>query len=215
MPLEYYEFAWKWISLNPGLVVDDFSENSKNLLRSQWPKVYEVIEDLYERDAGRQGIELYVQLADIMGYFLVWYEGGAYFNTDMEPVRSLPTLPDKAWASYENHEDGRIVNAAIGAPKPEDPFWTRVLEALPQNYWDRRLDEMVMSTGPGFLTEMAHQYPNLLHVFPVETFNPVHWKEIDPGGDASGREYPEGTIAVHHWGHKKDGRSNTIETATQ
>jgi hypothetical protein len=79
---------------------------------------------------------------------------------------------------------------------------------------------MVMTTGPGYLTDYAHTRPEDLHVFPVETFNPVHWKQIQEGGDATwfadGTDWSgTATIAVHHWGHKKDGRTNRIEGWTQ
>lgn len=216
MPESYQDFGRRWEELNPGWQVFDFDEESVQYVKVDFPQVYEVIQDLYKRDAGRKGIELYVQLADIMGYYLLWKFGGAYFNTDMEPVRPLePIVPEGAWASFENNVDGRIVNAAIGSPDKEDPFWEIVLNQLPDSYWKNPTDEMVMSTGPGFLTSVAQMFPELLYVFPVETFNPIHWKEIEPGGDAQGREYPAETIAVHHWGHKKDGRSNHIETATQ
>lgn len=212
MPEEYVHFGEKWEELNPGWIVKDWGEEAVQM----FPDLADVINDLYERDAGRDGIELHVQVADVLGYAFVREFGGIYVNCDMEPVRALPDdLPDMAFASYENEEDWRIVNAAIGAPQPNDPFWVGVLVELPKNYFDRRLDEMVMSTGPGFLTEFNDRLPGFLHVFPKSTFNSVHWKQIEVGGDASGFEYPESAIAVHHWGHRKDHRSNRVEEATQ
>ena len=75
-----------------------------------------------------------------------------------------------------------------------------------------------MTTGPGFLTDFVRINTILdktpFVVFGKEAFCSVHWKEIEPGGDASGREYPAEAIAVHHWGHKKDGRTNLIEGNT-
>lgn len=210
MPEAYVRYGQQWQELNPDWTVIDWTERAVE----DFPDVEHVLEDLYYRDNGRKGIELYVQLADVIGYCLVREWGGVYVNCDMQPVRPLPSLPDLAWASYENHVDGRIVNAAIGAPQPWDPFWTGLVDELPARYWAYRYDEMVMSTGPAFLTDFARRN-NKIHVFPVETFNPVHWKDIPAGGDASGREYPPETIAVHHWGHKKDGRTNKIESATQ
>lgn len=216
MPDSYAEYGEKWVELNPGWQVIDWTEEMVKDIGHHWPKVGHVINNLYDRDDGRNGIELYVQIADIVGYYLPWKYGGYYFNMDMEPVRPFfDPMPDKAWASYENNEDGRIVNAAVGAPEKENPFWATMLEALPDSYWKNPVDEMIMTTGPGFLTVMANLHPEQIHVFPTHTFNPVHWKEIPVGGDASGMPYPEGTIARHHWGHKKDQRSNTIETATQ
>ena len=213
MPEEYVIFGQEWQRLNPDYEVVDWDEHCI----SDFPNLLPVIDSLYDRDAGRHGIELYVQLADVIGYALVEKWGGVYVNCDMQPVRPLPEMPDKAWASLENNEDGRIVNAAIGAPEPRDPFWKELLRELPGRYFSSPYAEMVETTGPAFLTDLAHEHPEHLHVFPVETFNPVHWKQIEPGGDASAwlDSLPSNTIAVHHWGHKKDGRSNVIETATQ
>lgn len=214
MPVEYQDFERQWRVLNPGEQVLTWD---LNVLTELPEHLDAVVKDIIRRDAGRKGIEMYVQIADVVGYYLVWRYGGTYVNCDMEPVAPLHPLPALAWASYENDVDGRIVNAAIGAPEPNDVFWGSLLEVLPERYFANPTDEMVMTTGPALLTDHAHAHPDLIHVLPRETFNPVHWKEISPGGDASAwrQNLPSLTIALHHWGHKKDGRSNTVETATQ
>lgn len=218
MPEIYSRFADIWLDLNPGWRIIDWDEASTVDL-GLFPDLQPVIDDLYRRDGGRRGIELFVQLADVIGYALVREYGGVYVNCDIQPVQPLPELPDKAWASYENNEDGRIVNAAIGARGPRDPFWESLLEALPGRYFANPTAEMVETTGPALLTDHARAHPDQIHVYPVETFNPVHWKQIQPGGDASW--WADGinwigtpTIGVHHWGHKKDGRTNVVEAAT-
>jgi mannosyltransferase OCH1-like enzyme len=213
MPETYKEFGEKWEDLNPGWVVIDHGEEIIQL----WPDLAPVFNHLYERDAGRDGIELHVQVADVVGYALLREFGGVYVNCDMEPLRGFTErdLPDFAWASYENYEDYRIVNSAIGAKQPHDPFWAGLLDELPARYFANPYDEMVMTTGPGFLTDYAARHSDIFHVLSKDTFNSVHWKQIEAGGDASGFQYPEHAIAVHHWGHKKDGRSNLIETATR
>jgi mannosyltransferase OCH1-like enzyme len=216
MPEAYKRYGEKWEDLNPGWVVIDHGEEIIQL----WPDLFDVFNHLYERDAGRDSIELHVQLADVVGYALLREFGGVYVNCDMEPVRSFDyALPDCAWASFENHEDWRIVNAAIGAPQANNPFWEELLRELPHRYFNNPYDEMVMTTGPGFLTDFA-ALNSLLEktpfwVFSKDVFNSVHWKQIEEGGDASGFEYPEIAIAVHHWGHKKDRRTNVIEGNTQ
>lgn len=216
MPEAYRQFGARWEDLNPGWVVIDHGEEILQL----WPDLAEVINHLYERDEGRDSIELHVQVADVVGYAVLREYGGVYVNCDMEPLRPLDgRLPDSAWASYENHEDHRIVNAAMGAPSAGDPFWVKLLEELPARYFSRPYDEMVMSTGPGFLTDFANHNSMTdripFVVFPKSTFNSIHWKQINPGGDAFGFHYPEDAIAVHHWGHKKDRRTNYIEGATR
>lgn len=212
MPEAYEAFGREWERLNPGWDVQMFTED--DLLR--FPALGSVFDSMYERDDDRRGIELFVQLADVMGYAIVEAFGGVYVNCDIEPVRPLTMLPlpDTAWASYENHVDGRIVNAAIGAPLPHHPFWRDLLSGLPRRYFSNPTAEMVETTGPAYLTDFARTRQDL-HVFAVEAFNPTHWSQIPFGGDASGFSYPENTIGVHHWGHKKDHRSNVIETATQ
>lgn len=213
MPAEYGIFGAQWAELNPSWEVKTWGIEA--LL--EFPELDPVFDDLYRRDDGRFGIELYVQLADVIGYALVEKFGGAYFNCDMQPVRPLGMLPHLAWASLENNEDGRIVNAAIGAQEPHNPFWRAVLERLPRRYFANPTAEMVETTGPVLLTDVAHEFPSLLHVFGTRSFNPVHWKQIADGGDASPwlDQLPVETIAVHHWGHRKFSRTNYVEDATQ
>lgn len=213
IPIEYIRFGQEWARLNPTYTVVTWNEQ----VLEDFPDLKPIFDDLYRRDAGRRGIELYVQMADVIGYALIERHGGVYVNCDMQPVKPLSDLPEKAWASYENYSDFRIVNAAIGAPAPHDPFWQRIIEGLPARYFANPTAEMVETTGPAYLTDMANAHMDETTVLPKETFNPVHWGEIEPGGDASAwlDKLPENTIAVHHWGHKKDGRTNTVESATQ
>lgn len=212
MPEDYEVFGQMWQELNP--VWDVVLWNEQAL--AEFPDLKPIFDSLYERDGGRHGIELYVQMADVMGYALVEKYGGVYANCDMQPLRPLEGLPDRAWASLENNEDGRIVNAIIGAPEPEDRFWKGLLDGLSERYFSNPTAEMIDTTGPAYLTDYAHAHPEQLFVYPVETFNPIHWRDVPVGGDAS--EFLDSlspaTIAVHHWGHRKDGRSNRVETAT-
>lgn len=214
MPDDYAIFGQMWEDLNPGWQVVTWDES----VLDDFPELGAVFRSLYARDDQRHGIELYVQLADVIGYALVEKWGGVYVNCDMQPLRPLPALAKKAWASLENSED--IVNAAFGAPQPRNVFWTGLLEELPRRYFANPTAEMVLTTGPSLLTAHARANPDKIHVYPVEMFNPIHWKEIPAGGDASAFLLQEDgfsteTVAVHHWGHKRDGRSNTVETATR
>lgn len=212
MPEQYQEYGRRWIEMNPGWTYQQWSIADVLL----FPELKPVFDSLWERDAGNNSIEFFVQVADVMGYAVVERFGGAYFNCDIEPLRPLDELPvDRAWASYENHEDGRIVNAAIGSPIKHDPFWWSLLKGLPARYFANPTAEMVETTGPAYLTDFARERPGSLQVLPVESFNPVHWKQIAPGGDATSFEYPAESFGVHHWGHKKDGRTNRIEGNTQ
>lgn len=212
MPEEYVEFGKQWAELNPDWEVKLWGEDDL----AEFPDMKKIFDDLYRRDDGRRGIELFVQMADVVGYAIVHKYGGVYVNCDIQPVRPLPELPNKAWASLENGI-GDIVNAAIGAPRPRDVFWSRILSRLPGKYFANPTAEMVLTTGPSLLTEVARALPERLHVFPVETFNSVHWSKVPRGGDASAflDSLPESAIGIHHWGHRKDGRSNVVENATK
>lgn len=215
MPEAYRQYGEEWQRLNPSWTVRLWGQEHLEL----FPQLHAVFASLFARDAGRQGVELCVQIADVMGYAIVERFGGVYVNCDMQPVRPLSALPkvSHAWASYENYEDGRIVNAAIGSPEANDPFWEELLRGLPARYFENPTAEMIDTTGPAYLTDVAQAHQELLTVFPVPTFNPVHWKQIPAGGDATEfmADLPSETIAVHHWGHRKDQRSNRVETGTQ
>lgn len=222
MPETYKIFGQMWGELNPSYQVFEWREKHIDGILSRYPGLQKVVADLYRRDAGRRGIELFVQIADVLGYAIVHRYGGVYTNCDMHPIHTIEDrLPLYPWASFENHEDGRIVNAIIGAPEDGNQFWGDLIEALPDRYFSNPTDEMVMTTGPGFLTDFVHsRQPGEFYVFPVEAFNPIHWKEIPQGGDALEwipelTETSPNTFAVHHWGHRKDHRTNTVENATQ
>lgn len=209
MPEVYKEYGRKWQELNPGILIMNWNRD----ILDSFPDLYDVFQDLRDRDGGRNGVELAVQTADVIAYALVARHGGMYVNCDMEPVRRLPAMPNIAWASLE--DDYFLNNAAFGAPRESDPFWVGLIEALPANYFAKRTQEMVFSTGPQFLTEYAYAHPGYIAILPQSVFNSTHWRDVPLGGDASGRAYPDDAIAVHHWGHKKDGRTNHVETATQ
>ena len=215
MPRAYSDYALDWADLNPGWSVKTWGEI--DMIYDLPAGLQDVALDIVRRDGGRDGIEKYVQIADILGYWIVYEYGGVYVNCDMQPVRALPALPDKAWASLENDTERDIVNAAIGAPAPHDVFWGRVLELLPQWYFANPGAEMVLTTGPRLLTHAARTWPEEIHVFPRTVFNPVHWGQVPRGGDASAflADLPGDTVAVHHWGHRRDGRTNIVEAATQ
>lgn len=213
MPEEYQIFGQMWGDLNPQWRVIDWDIRAV----ADYPDLAPVFTDLYNRDAGRHGVELYAQIADVLGYAIIERWGGVYVDCDVQPVRPLPSLPETAWASYECGDSRLVSNSVIGAPGPHDPFWSSLLRELPKRYFANPSAEMCETTGSSLLTDHAEHYPDLITVLPAESFNSVHWRQIDTGQDASRflDSLPEEAIGLHHWGHKKDSRSNMIETATQ
>lgn len=222
MPEQYCRYGEAWQVLNPDCAVVDWSMETVQELDLLGQSV---LDDLTRRDNGRGTEEYYVQYADLIGYELLRLFGGVYVNCDIEPVRSLGRLGavdsnwcQKNWATYENLTDGRIVNAAIGAPTDHQPFWINVIQRAIVAYASNPQAEMVETTGPAMLTVATNEWnesnDDKVAVFPVDTFNPVHWSLIEQGGDASAYtargNFPDATVGVHHWSHRKSGRTNTI-----
>lgn len=219
MPADYREFGDRWQLLNPDWSVILWDIDSL-IDEGSWFNA-EVLADLRRRDRGRRGIEFYVQAADVLDYELLYKYGGVYVNTDIDPIRSLAEMDTihevegKTWLAREDSEF--VVNAAMGAAAPEDVFFAEVIAALGPRYFNNPYGEMNQTTGPRLLTDVWRMWKSEFHpviAMPVEAFNPFHWRTIEPGGDAFGRSVPLDTIGVHHWGHKKDGRTNVIESWT-
>jgi len=214
IPEKYQQYGRRWHELNPEWEVQ---QHGDELLSEAINS--DVVEDLLARDAQRGGVELYVQLADVLGYELALRFGGIVVNMDIEPVRPLSymydryAIGDKAYAATED-DSGVLVNAVLGGPAGH-PMWRSVVEALPSRYFSMPGEEMVITTGPRLLTACAEGRDDLVRL-PVEAFNQVHWSTIPHGSDAGGlwQETPQ-VIGVHHWGHRLEGRSNVVETATR
>jgi hypothetical protein len=81
-------------------------------------------------------------------------------------------------------------------------------------YWENPTAEMVHTTGPQMLTPALKSWAiraghNAVTVLPAWTYNPHHWSTIERGTDATGRDHGQ-AYGVHHWGHRKSGRSNRV-----
>lgn len=216
MPDRYLEYGRRWEELNPDWKLLHWTEDNLPPLRNQ-----AVIDDIKARDAGRNGLECAVQMADVIGYELIWRYGGLYVNTDIEPVRSMQDLFDQynpqgnAYAPFE--DPGMPVNCAIGGPK-EHEFWDALIEHLPTRYFGMPGEEMNVTTGPHLLTYMWNMNQGIFTPLAQESFNAIHWKQIEIGSDATGKvDYLNNPriIGIHHWGHRKTPRTNYVETATQ
>lgn len=210
MPDDQIIFGEKWKLLNPDWVVIEWDQHSIDLERL---RNKDVALDIYNR--GGQTVEAAVQLADVIGYELIWEYGGIYVNTDIEPVRSMEYLykhygvGDNAYAAREDRY--RIVNAVLGGP-PKHEFWNSIIDKLPDRYFKDPTAEMVETTGPALLTDTVYSWGREgFSVLPIDSFNSVHWSDIPAGSDAVGRwsDSPN-IIGVHHWNHRKTGRSNLV-----
>lgn len=219
MPAAYRQYGAMWQHENRGdWIVKDWTEEELVIDRD-WV-CQPVIDHLYDRDAGRKTIELYVQLADVWGYEVLHRYGGVYLNADIQPIRPLSDLRnlysvgDGPWVARE--DSAFVVNCAMGVEEARHPFFRRVLADLTPRYFERPYDEMNQTTGPRLLTDVYNAWlrdgkATPVTALPVHAFNPVHWREVPKGGNAEGMNVHRDTIGLHHWGHKKDGRTNIIE----
>lgn len=143
------------------------------------------------------------QLADVMGYEVIFKLGGVYLNCDMEPLRpmsAIPVAPDQAWGGMEG--EGWVNNAAIGGP-PGHPFWGQLVDELGRQWPARKHLPMEQATGPRLLTEISRQRSDLV-TLPAYYFHFANYTQVEMGGDAAAyREaaYAAGSIVLHHWGH--------------
>ncbi len=224
MPARYRYYGTLWEYFNPEWKLKDWSWH--NL-----PETFQndlVLEDMRKRCTSGLSVELPTALADVISYELVAKFGGIYANTDIQPVRPLGSLGleiDAPWATYEEENYSLIVNAFFGAPDADNPFWQQVVGRLQDRYFGLNKDgqegvEMVFSSGPHHLTEVAREVgaEYSFRVLPYYTVNPVLWKDIAPGTDATSviqarggiDKLPFGCVGIHHWGHKLSGRSNVV-----
>lgn len=213
MPEEFASYGQTWRRLNPDWVVHDWTYEQLPDLRCA-----AVVDDLFSRASDPLSEALWVQVADVVGYELLARYGGVYVNCDICPVRPLTALlnavNNRAWVTRE--DDYWVTDAAIGAPGPREPFWEVVLACLPESYWAKRDAEMVVSTGPQFLTPLAYDAAEggKLVILPAETFNPIHYLSV-PEFNPKPLSYsisalPENTIGVHQWAHRRTMRPNVV-----
>jgi hypothetical protein len=157
---------------------------------------------------------MWTQRADVIGYELVYKYGGLYVNTDIEPIRPLSELfqmyPEALQSDAAAMEDDRwLVNAVLWAPEPLSGFFKNAITMVKHRYMAMPAEYMNVTTGPHLLTLLASVYP--IVAFDKEAFSHVHWSQVKEGSDAS-VDYsalPENVFGIHHWGHRKSGRSQT------
>ncbi len=211
MPERFRDYGREWERLNPGWTCHDWSWHDlpENLANG------DILDDIWARCTRGDSIELATALADVIDYDLVARFGGIYMNTDMQPVRPLPPeLSDgRAWAARESPRT--IVNAAMGGP-PEHPFWRAVVDELPGKYWplrNRGNINMVETTGPHHLTEMCDHRPDV-HIAHKNVFSYLILDQVQCGRTADGLwdmdTLPPEVVAIHHWDHRRTGRTNEV-----
>lgn len=216
MPADYQRFGQDWAELNPGWEVWEWT--NIDVETTVWNNEV-VLEDIRER--GGDSVEAAVQMADVLGYEIIYEYGGLYVNVDIEPLKPMSYFysyykpRNTAYAGREDWNTDRIVNSVLGGPR-RHPFWGHVLDQLPYRYWENPEAEMVTTTGPVLLTDCAKEWRTQnpedgFTEIARAAFNAVHWSQIPLGEDAAGRWIEsEEMIGIHHWGHRKQQRTNLV-----
>jgi len=206
MPERYIEFGQQWQDLNPNWQVIEWTRKDLPPMRNQ-----SVLDDIARRPRSSIPMDfdraVAVQSSDVIYYELMERFGGVCLNVDIEPLRPLDDLMEitgeNAWATFE--DDYYLVNCAYGGPKGH-PFWKRLNDVLPENYYARYNEYMQHQTGPHLLTRVWHERDDLL-ALPRETFNYVHHGSIPVGGNADDwrdQAVAVGAFGLHHWSHRED-----------
>ena len=213
MPERFRFYGREWERLNPGWTVHDWSWHDlpEDLANG------DILDDIWARCTRGDSIELATALADVIDYDLVARFGGIYMNTDMQPVRPLPPElweGEEAWAARESYQT--IVNAAMGGPAGH-PFWEAVVRELPRKYWPLRNQgniNMVETTGPHHLSEMCATHASDVRIAAKNMFSYLILSNVEMGGTADGLwsldTLPLEVVAIHHWDHRRTGRTNEV-----
>ena len=155
--------------------------------------------------------------SDLMRLMILWQYGGVYLDTDCEPLRPLDGLQEASDAfigatfSPQPMPEVLVENAVIGAAAGH-PFLhlvqaglSPILALRKDSDFRQEILTVVLTTGPGFLSEMLVEYRQKrsslaadVAVVPSHCFYPVV-----PGGaplqEPQGPEQHPGTLLIHHW----------------
>lgn len=228
MPENYQEFRKRWQEMNPDWEFKLWTE--KEIDAEVWDNqaIYDAV--AIPPDGTKiHEVALATQRADIVRYEILYRYGGMYLDCDIEPIKTLsemfemyPESKTKASASYENtpyigepFSDGTfprglvVNNNFLWAPRKKMKIWKLCIEKLALSFDKSML--IPASTGPLVVSHVAYHNSSLVYIYPYNAFNYVQHNDIPFGEDAHFKqdELPDDVIAVHHYGHKKNGRPNT------
>ena len=227
MPDDYVEYGVRWQELNPDWTVVEWrTEHDDTSYVGSALDVTKVINsDVWKSinipPPGMQidNVAMWTQRADVVSYEILYNYGGLYVNTDIEPVRPLTQMFEDAmletYPAAAMEDDTWLVNSAMWAPQSGSVFFKEVIDRLPDRYFLWSGEFMNVTTGPHLLTHVASYMPII--ALDKDVFSHVHWSQVPPGGDASFDvdRLPPDAIGIHHWGHRKNQRSQTSWIGTQ
>lgn len=212
MPANYRAYGHRWQELNPEHSVVDWHDD--DVFGRKWINQY-AIDTLTEhsKSPGANMSAYYTYVADFVCYEILYEQGGWYFNTDLCPVKSLSNLSfDREKPAFAFEDDVHIINMAMYSP-PKHPFMKDVIEEIGSRFRRSPSGPMNTISGAGALLDVANRSGwDKISTFDRIVFNPIHFTSVPIGTEPewSSDELSEETVAVHLWGHRKNGRGNTI-----
>ncbi len=191
-----YDFAPSWLDLNPGWTLTTWTDSDLGWI---------VNRPLFDRAAEFCPPWYVTRLqADIACFEILAEHGGVYLDFDMEALAPLePHLPGKAWSVWER--PGVVNKGICGAPERLDPFWTKMVDGIPDRldrYKGRPTNE---SSGPWYVTWMRDRFPDLLEVLPTRMFYPYGYRDLIEGAPPDFDR--DGVVAHHLWAGRPEVRS--------
>lgn len=234
MPAIYVEYGYEWARLNPGWTVIDLFGQGVGPENVDAPQPYNynveyfhpdllINQNVYDElalgaispiDTMDPGVAICTQRADVVGYELVYKNGGMYVNCDMQPLNPLHLLPVPMGQAMVAREDPKFLsNAAMAAPQGH-PFFGYVIKQLQERFFQNRWKPMNKVTGPWLLTECYMDWklrdePGVF-VPRTEAFNYANYIDVPLGGNADRwitEARSRGAVAIHHWGHRGQQRA--------
>ncbi|WP_018611001.1 glycosyltransferase [Segetibacter koreensis] len=133
----------------------------------------------------------------------LYYNGGIYFDTDVEVIKSFDFINNyDCFVGFESADNSNVLsvnNAIIGAKK-EHPFVYECLGVIKQDYngtEEAYLSSPVLTTNllqKNGLNKYAEQDIYGVHIFTREVFYPYSWTDVFTFSSVK-----ENTYAIHYW----------------
>jgi hypothetical protein len=165
----------------------------------EWNESNSPLDSAYARAAYDKG--LWSKLSNLVRLHALYTEGGIYFDTDVEVIKSFaPFLRHKSFVGFQQEEEQLdwANNAILGA-EPENDFVGRCMEmtlelfaATGEFYRSPTVTTMVLNEMG--LREHGLQELGGVTIYPAEYFYPFPWF-----GQFSPDCITEHTHCIHHW----------------
>jgi mannosyltransferase OCH1-like enzyme len=141
------------------------------------------------------------QKADVLRLALLYYEGGVYLDTDVEPVKSIAPLYSFSSSMLVCHETKDQVGTAFIAARANSPLLRVMLDRIPDQLALRV--PIYLQTGPGLVTSVLKQKSDAtVSVLHSSYFYPVPYGSCSHQADQLVREARNPlarTIGIHRW----------------